>query len=308
MIVDAALLIGLCAAGIRLSISIAFAALGEMVAQRAGVLNVGIEGIMLVAAFLSALGAVWTGSPWGGLLLALLGSVSLAVLHGFFAVVLRVDQVVSGIALVILGLGLSGVGYRLTIGAAPVAISAFAAVDFGPLSRLPVIGPILFGHSVLVYLCFALVPILAYAMRRTALGLELRAVGENASAADAAGINVGSRRIGAVLFGGAMAGLGGAYLAIAQIDAFVENMVAGRGFIAIACVVFGRWRPIGVFAAALCFGIVEAAQIRFQTWFPDIPYEFFVMLPYGAAVIALMFVARGSRMPKELGKPFHRPR
>jgi ABC-type uncharacterized transport system permease subunit len=301
---DAALLVGLLAAGIRLSMAIAFAALGETVGQRAGVLNVGIEGIMLVGAFLAALGSVWTGSPWGGTALAILGGIAMASVHGIFAVVLRVDQIVSGIALVVLGLGLSGFGYRLTIGAAPVPIPAFQPFALGPFAKLPVLGPILFDHTPLVYLSVASAAAIAFVMQRTALGLELRAIGENPAAADAAGINVAARRFSAVLFGGAMAGLGGAYLAIAQINSFVENMVLGRGFIAIACVVFGRWHPIGVLAAALAFGLAEASQIRFQTWYPNVPYQFFIMLPYVLAVVALIFVARGSAMPKALAKPF----
>src|SRR5579883_746364 len=301
---DVGLLIGLFASGIRLSMAIGFAALGETVSQRAGVINVGIEGIMLLGAFLAALGAVWTGSPWGGVALAILGGVALAAIHGLFAVVLRADQIVSGIALVVLGLGLSGFGYRLTIGAAPVEIPSFQSLPLGPLAKIPFIGPILFDQAALVYLAAGTAVILAFVLRRTALGLELRAIGENPSAADAAGIDVTSRRFLAVLFGGAMAGLGGAYLAIAQINAFVENMVLGRGFIAIACVVFGRWHPLRVLAAAVAFGLAEAAQIRFQTWYPKVPYQFFVMLPYVLAVVALIFSARGSAVPRALGKPF----
>jgi len=301
---DIVILVGVLSAGIRLSMAIAFAALGETVAQRAGVLNVGIEGIMLLGAFLSVLGSVWTGSPWGGVALAMLGGLALAAIHGFFAIVLRVDQIVSGIALVVLGLGFSGFGYRLTFVAGRASIPSFGPVPLGPLAELPIIGPVLFNQNVLVYLGVIIAIALAVALRRTGLGLELRAIGENPAAADAAGITVAARRFGAVLFGGAMAGLGGAYLAIGQIHSFVENMVAGRGFIAIACVVFGRWRPVGVLAAAIGFGIAEALEIRLQTWYPQIPYQFFVMLPYLLAVVALVFVARGSAMPKALGKPY----
>jgi ABC-type uncharacterized transport system permease subunit len=301
---DLAILVGVLSAGIRLSMAIAFAALGETVAQRAGVLNVGIEGIMLLGAFLSVLGAVWTGSPWGGVALAMLAGVALAAVHGFFAIVLRVDQIVSGIALVVLGLGLSGFGYRLTFGAGRAAIPFFEPLRLGPLADLPIVGPVLFDQTVLVYIGFAVAAALAVVLRRTGLGLELRAIGENPAAADAAGIAVAARRFGAVLFGGALAGLGGAYLAIGQIHSFVENMVAGRGFIAIACVVFGRWHPLGVLAAAIGFGMAEALEIRLQTWYPQIPYQFFVMLPYLLAVVALVFVARGSAMPRALGKAY----
>ena len=299
---------GLFAAAIRLSMSIAFAALGETVVQQSGVLNVGIEGIMLVGAFLAALGAVWTGSPWGGVGFAIVGGISLGAIHGVFGVILGADQIVSGIGLVVLGLGLSGFGYRLTIGAAPVAVPSFDPMPLGALAKLPVLGPVLFDHTVLVYINVVVTIVIAVVLRWTGLGLRLRAAGENPDAAEAGGVNVAVLRFGAVLFGGAMAGVGGAYLAIAQIHSFVDNMVLGRGFIAIACVVFGQWRPVRVVFAALAFGLAEAAQIRLQVWYPNIPYQFFVMLPYVLAVGALVFFARGSAMPKALGRPYLRAR
>jgi ABC-type uncharacterized transport system permease subunit len=301
---DTFLLAGLLAAGVRLAMSIGIAALGEAVGQRSGVLNVGVEGIMLVGAFLAALGALHSGSPWGGLALAFAGGILLGALHGWFAIVLRADQIVSGIALVVLGLGLSSFLFRLTMGAAPTSLPVFRALDLGPLSTIPLIGPMLFRQNILVYLTVALALIIWFVLGRTPLGLAIRACGENPDAAEAAGINVNAVRYGCVLFGGGMAGIGGAYLAIAQINSFVENMVVGRGFIAIACVVFGRWHPIGTLAAAIGFGLTEAAQIRLQTWYPDVPYQFFVMLPYLLAIGALVFMARSAALPRALGRPF----
>jgi simple sugar transport system permease protein len=301
---DALLIAGLLAAGIRLAMSIAITALGEVVGQRSGVLNIGVEGIMLFGAFLAALGAVKSGSPWAGLALAGLGGLLLGALHGWFAIVQRADQIVSGIAIVILGLGLSSFLFRLTMGAAPSALPAFRAVDLGALSALPLIGPVLFGQNLLAYLTVLFAIILWFVVSRTPLGLAIRACGENPEAAEAAGIKVNAVRFGCVLFSGAMAGIGGAYLAIAQINSFVENMVVGRGFIAIACVVFGRWHPLGALAAALGFGITEAAQIRLQTWYPQVPYQFFVMLPYLLAIVALVFMARSAALPRALGRAF----
>jgi len=295
---------GLAAAGIRLSISIAFAALGETVSQRAGVMNVGLEGIMLFSAFLAAAGAVYSGSPWGGVVLAILGGLLLAAVHGWVSIYLCANQIVSGLALVFLGAGLSGVGYRLTIGGAPVTIPSFPAVNFGPLREIPFIGPVFFSHTLLVYIAIALAIVLYLALPRTGWGLELRAAGENPHAADAAGINVNRYRLMAVLFGGAMAGLGGAFLVLAQVNAFVEGMVAGRGFIAIACVVFGGWNPLGVLIACMGFGLADALQIRLQTWYPGIPYQFFVMMPYGVALVALVIFASRSFGPAALGLPF----
>jgi len=298
------LIAGLLTAGIRLTMSIAIAALGELVGQRSGVLNVGVEGIMLLGSFLAALGSVQSGTPWGGLALACLGGAVLAALHGWFAIIQRADQIVSGIAIVVLGLGLSSFLFRITMGTAPTALPAFRALDLGPLTALPIIGPVLFGQNILAYLTVVIAAILWFILARTPLGLSIRACGENPESAEADGINVNAVRFGCVLFAGVMAGAGGAYLAIAQINSFVENMVVGRGFIAIACVVFGRWHPLWTLAAALGFGITEAAQIRLQIWYPEVPYQFFVMLPYVLAIGALVFMARSAALPRALGRPF----
>lgn len=295
---------GLFAAGIRLGVSIGFAALGEAVSERAGILNVGIEGIMLVGAFLAVFGAVATGSPWGGVALALLGGALLGALHGFFVITLRTDQVVCGIGIVILGLGLSSFLFRLTLGKAQYSVPAFCGLDLGPISKLPFVGPVLFSQNILVYVAVAATFLLAWVLRRSALGLEWRACGENPTALAAAGVSVTARRYQAVILGGAFAGLGGAYLAIAQINIFVENMVVGRGFIAIACVVFGRWHPVGVMIAALGFGLAEAAQIRLQTAYPDVPYQTFVAFPYVLAIVALVVLARGAANPRALGRSY----
>ena len=304
---DAIFFTGLLASMLRFATPIMFAALGEAVAQRAGVLNVGLEGIMLVGAFLAALGAWWTGTPWGGLLLAVAGGGLLAALHAFVSITLRADQIISGIALIVLGLGISGYGYRLTLGSMspPPAIPSFSPIDLGGLSEMPIIGPMLFGQHLLVYGAVTAAVLMHVMIYRSRWGLNIRAVGESPDAANATGIRVQTTRYACVIFGGAMAGLGGAYLSIAQLSGFVENMVSGRGFIAIACVVFGRWSPLGAMAAAIFFGLAEAAQIRLQSLNPDIPFQFFVMLPYVLAVVALVFMARSSHMPNALGQPFH---
>lgn len=297
-------MIGLLAAGLRLSISIAFAALGETVSERAGVMNVGLEGIMLFSAFLAAFGAVYTGSPWGGVVLAVAGGLALAAVHGVVSIYFCANQIVSGLSLLFLGAGLSGVGYRLTIGTQPVLIPSFSIQDLGALKHIPFAGPVLFNHTLLVYVAIAMAVLLFFALPRTGWGLELRACGENPQAADAAGINVNRYRMAAVLFGGAMAGMGGAFLVLAQVNAFVEGMVAGRGFIALACVVFGGWNPLGVFVACMGFGLADALQIRLQTWYPDIPYQFFVMVPYAVALLALVVFTRRAISPAALGQPF----
>lgn len=299
--------IGLLASGVRFAMPILFAALGETVGQRAGVLNVGLEGIMLVGAFVAVLFAVLTGSPWGGLVAAIAGGAAMGLLHGVFCVRLKVDQIVSGIALILLGLGLSGFGYRLaTASGALGPVPGFQRLDLGPLRDVPVLGPVLFNHHALVYIGIAAAVALAWMFARTGLGLTIRAVGENPKAADSAGIDVDRVRMAACAFGGAMAGIGGAFLSTAQLAGFVENMVSGRGFIAIACVVFARWNPLAAVGVALAFGMAEAAQIRLQALYPGVPYQAFVILPYVLALAGLVAAARAAHLPAALAKPYRK--
>jgi simple sugar transport system permease protein len=261
---------------------------------------------MVMGAFIAAVGAVWTGSPWVGLVLAILAGGALGAVHAFFCVTLRVDQIVAGVGMIVLCLGLSGFAFRITLGAErmPPPVPTFSRLDFGGLAQLEVIGPILFNHHLLVYLGIAAAFALYWLVQRTTWGLEVRAIGESPEAADSVGVPVNRLRYAACIAGGAFAGIGGAYLSVAQLGSFVDNMVAGRGFIAVACVVFGRWNPIGVMSAALFFGLADAAQIRLQTLNPDIPYQFFVMMPYALAVVALVFFAGRGGLPRALGVPF----
>jgi simple sugar transport system permease protein len=177
-------------------------------------------------------------------------------------------------------------------------------LDLGALSRLEFVGPILFNQPALIYVGLAAAPLLYWFLYRTSWGLEIRAVGENPAAADSAGVDVVGIRYASVLFGGAMAAIGGAYLSVVALAGFVEDMVAGRGFIAIACVVFGRWNPLAVMLAALFFGMADSAQIRLQALNPDVPYQFFVMMPYALAVVFLVFFAGRAQLPAALAQPF----
>ncbi len=303
---DSIFWIGMLAGTVRLATPILLAALGETVNQRAGVMNVGIEGSMLMGAFFAALGAVHTGTPWGGLVAGIIAGTMLSAIHAWMSITLKVDQIVSGIAMVVLGLGLTGFGFRITLGATSpaVAVPQFERLSFAGLAELPWIGPIVFHHHAPVYLGLVAALAVWWFLKYTERGLEIRAAGENPEAAVAVGIDVAALRYGCTLFGGAMAGAGGAFLAIAQLSGFVENMVSGRGFIAIACVVFGRWNPAGVVLASLFFGMADAAQIRLQTLNPDIPYQFFVVMPYALAIVSLVFLAGSARMPAALGIPF----
>ncbi len=306
---DEIFFVGLIAGAFRLGTPILFAALGETVSQRSGVLNVGIEGIMLVGAFTGVWGAFVSGSAWVGLLVAMIAGVAMAAVHAFLCLRLHLDQIVAGIGLTVLGLGLSGFGNRLVFAAGrATSTPVFDQLDLGWLSKIDFIGPAFFQHHALVYVALALALATWWFLSRTGWGLVIRGVGEDPVAANAAGINVIWTRTACVLWGGALAGAGGAYLSVAQIGSFVENMVAGRGFIAIACVVYGRWNPLGVLLATLFFGAADAAQIRLQPLFPGVPYQFFVMLPYVLAVGALVFLSRRSRLPAGLARPYAPPR
>jgi general nucleoside transport system permease protein len=292
-LIDLLLISGLLAASIRLGMAIGLAAIGEAASEQSGIFNIGIEGIMLVAAFVAAWGSVRSGSPWLGVLLAMLIGLVLAGFHALAVLVLEIDQFVSGIGMVIFGFGFSSFAARLTIGANPTAVPGLAALDLGALSHIPIIGPILFAQSPLAYFAVALAIATGWVLKRTALGLEIRACGENAAVAEAMAIPVKTRQTACILFGGLTAGLGGAYLSVVQVNAFVEGMVAGRGFLAVACVMLGRRRPLAGFVVALGFGLAEATQIRLQTLYPDLPYQFLVMLPYIAAIAALV-IGHGS--------------
>jgi simple sugar transport system permease protein len=285
---DQLLLVGIIAAGIRLGMAIGLAAIGEAASERSGVFNIGIEGIMLSAAFIAAWGSVRTGSPWLGIVFAMLIGLLLASFHALMVLGLGVNQFISGIGMVIFGFGFSSFAARLTIGAKPTSVPGLPAVDFGPLSQIPVIGPILFGQSPLAYIALALALVTGWVINRTAFGLEIRACGLSGDVARALAIPVKTRQAACILFGGITAGLGGAYLSVVQVNAFVEGMVAGRGFLAVACVMLGRKRPLIALLASLGFGLAEATQIRLQTLYPGLPYQFLVILPYLAAIVALV--------------------
>lgn len=285
---DLLLVTALLAATIRLGMAIGLASIGEAAAERSGIFNIGIEGIMLSAAFAAAWGSVRSGSPWLGVGCAVIVGLVLAGVHTLLVLVLRADQFISGIGMVIFGLGFSSFVARLTIGAHPTAVPGLHPLDLGPISHIPLIGPVLFAQSPLAYLAVVLAIVTGWVLNRTAFGLEVRASGDSPEVAETLAIPVRLRQTTCVLFGGVTAGLGGAYLSVAQVNAFVDNMVAGRGFLAVACVMLGRRRPLAAFIAALGFGLAEATQIRLQTRYPDLPYQFLVILPYIAAIVALI--------------------
>jgi simple sugar transport system permease protein len=286
-----------------------FAATGELVAERAGVLNLGVEGMMVVGAIGAFATLVATGSFLLALIAAMAASALLAALFGLLVLNLRSNQVASGLALTMFGLGLSAL---LGQGYSGITVPAFPRLDLPLLSDLPVIGRLLFAHDLLLYLSIALVGGVAYVLARTRLGLILRAVGENHDAAHAIGYPVILVRYGAVAFGGALAGLGGAYLSLVQIPIWAERMTAGRGWIALALVVFAAWRPWRLLAGAYLFGGISVLQLHSQAFGVEIDAALLSTLPYLATILVLVMISHdkmraGLTAPACLGKPFHAP-
>lgn len=290
-------------AAVRLGAPLALAALGEAITERSGVINVGLEGSIIAGALASALGALAWGAPAGVGVGAAAGA-AVAAVFALFALGLRADQIITGTAVTMGGLGFTAVAYESRFGATGTALTlpTLAAVPVPGLARAPVVGPALFAQAPTAYLAYALAPLLWLYLHRTAWGLELRAAGEEPAAAAAAGVRVVRTRVLATLFGGLLGGVAGAHLALAHTGTFSEGMSAGRGFIAIAVVVLGRWDPIGVLAAALLFGAASALQFFLQTLGLALPYQIFLALPYLLTLLALAGRVGRARAPAGLGR------
>ncbi len=299
---EAGALVGFLAASVRVATPLLFAAIGETVTERAGVINLGLEGAMLAGALASALGA--SGGAWAGVAAAALAGAAVAAVFAGWVVGARVNQIIAGTAVTLACVGLTGTIYRQAYGAGGPGLSL---LTLGPLpmpglSRIPVLGPALFAQPALTYVSLALVPIVWWMLYRTRVGLALRATGEASDLARAAGVPVGRLRFWATVFGGALAGLGGASLVLAQVGTFAEKMTAGRGYVAIAIVVLGRWHPAGVALAALLFGAATALQYLFQSLGLAVPYQFFLMLPYVLTLLALAGAVGRVEAPAGLAK------
>lgn len=293
------------AAMIRLATPYIFAALGETFSQRSGVLNLGVDGIMLMGAFGAFYAVYETGNLLLGVVVALLIGSVMGFAMAFISVTLQAQQGISGIGLYLFGLGFSELLFQELIGT-PRSVAGFPRIHFPYLSDIPTIGQIFFNHNFLVYVAFALVPITSYILNRTTFGLMIRAVGQNPEAADAMGVNVARIRYMSVTIGGMLAGLAGASLSIALIKTFQQNLTGGMGFIAVALVYFGAWRPFGVLAGALLFSFVNALQLQINVINADIPAEFAVMAPYVITILALVLASGRAEKPTALTKPFQR--
>ncbi len=314
-------LIALLTAGIRLAVPVLLAVLGEIITERAGVLNLGLEGIMAVGG-LAGFGAAYylenslmpggngVMPAWLGLLAGMLAGALMGLLMAFLSITLRAEQVISGITLVLLGVGLSDYLYREGLSSMTARVTGMAVYPIPLLSRIPVVGDILFKHTPPVYLTAFLVLGVWWFLFKTTWGLKIRSTGENPSASDTSGVSVEATRYVATILGAALVGLGGAVLTVVQLKLYREGIMSGRGWIAVALVIFARWRPGLALLGALLFGIADSLQYRIQALDQvgrgagTIPYEFLLMLPYILTILALLVRVRRGDQPSELGRPY----
>ena len=300
--------VGFFAALIRIATPLIFATIGELFAERAGILNLGIEGIMMLSAMTGFSAAYFSGSLWLGVAAAMATGMLAGLLMGLLTVSLGLSQHVSGIGVTLLCSGLSFYFYRLIFGqpSSIPKITAFAPLPIPGLASIPILGPILFDHFSLVYLAFLLVPAAAWVLRSTPWGLNLRTVGENPHAAFTAGVSVIRVRYQALVLAGALMGLAGAFLSMAQYNAYTFGVISGRGWVCIALVVFGQWNPWKSAAGALLFAFIDALQLRLQASAFNLPYEVFLMMPFVLTIVGMALVSRNAKAPAALLVPFRK--
>lgn len=295
------------AASLRIATPLIFGVLGALICERAGVLNLGIEGIFVVGA-MSGWMAVWLGAGlWGGVLVAALSGAGFGLLHAILTVPLGLSQHVSGLGITLFATSVSYFTYRTALPnvSSPPRIEPFRALDVPLLSDLPFFGPVLFQQTALTWLAFLMVGLVWYVMNRTALGVAIQAVGDNPDSVDAQGLSVYGLRIGAIVAGSALMALGGAFLTMSAFDAFFFGMVNGRGWVCIALVIFASWRPGKALFGALLFGAFDALQVRLQTEMGAlVPGQIFLMVPYILSIIALVIAARSADYPRALLTPW----
>ncbi len=298
-------LVGILASGIRLATPYLYASLGETFGQRSGVLNLGVEGQMLLGAFAAFYVTYTTGNLFFGVLAALVVGALMGLAMAFVTVNLQAEQGISGIGFYLFGLGMSDLLFQKLLGTVET-VSGFPALHIPFLSDIPIIGEIFFQQGLLVYIAYLLVPLSWFILHKTTLGLKIRAVGENPQAADSLGVNVAAVRYFTIIQGGALSGLAGASLSIGLLNVFQQNMTSGQGFIAVALVYFGGWRPVGVLLGALLFSMVNALQLWIQVLGIQIPSDFAVMMPYVLTILALVVAVQRVRPPRALSKTFER--
>ncbi len=299
--------VSLLGGAIALAVPLVFGALGGVLGERAGVVNIAIEAQLLFGAFAAAIAASLTGSPWAGLLAAMVAGALIALILGLFAITYLVDQVIVGVVLNVLVIGLTNFLFRQVLTPHADALNSpdrFRSVPIPVLGEIPLIGPILFRQTALVYVLYAAVALVAFALYRTRWGLRVRAVGEHPMAADTVGIKVNRTRYRTVLLAGAIAGMGGAYFSLVAVAGFNREMTGGAGFIALAAVIFGKWDPIRATLAALLFGFASNLQGVLSAIGSPVPSQFMLMLPYLVTILAVAGLVGRSRPPAADGVPY----
>ena len=307
-ILTLAFLTGVLAAALRMATPILFATLGEIIGERAGVLNLGIEGTMLMGAMTGFTVALKTSSLWLGVAAAAGVGMLFGLIMAVLVVYLGLSQHVSGLGLTLFATGLAMFIYRLVFGSPvlPPTVEPFRPLALPLLSRIPVLGPALFNQYALVYLSWLLIPAVSILLFRTRAGLRIRTVGENPLAADTVGIHVHRTRAASLVAGGALMGIGGAFLTLAHQNMFLMDVVGGRGWIAIAMVIFGNWSPVKGALGALLFGLLDGLQLRLQALGFHVPFHVFLIIPYVVTVLAMISVSRKASAPAGLLKPYRR--
>ena len=297
-------------AAIRIASPLIFAAMGELICERAGVLNLGIEGIMVVGAFAGWLTVYLGGGLWFGVAVAMLSGMAFGLIHGLLTVPFGLSQHVVGLGITLLATSLTYYCYRLALPevTSPPKIEAFQPLEIPLLSDIPILGQALFNQTPLTYLAFVVALVVALTLYRTPLGLALRAAGENPAAVEAQGLSVTAIRMGAVMVGSGLMAVGGAFLTMSAFNSFFFEMVNGRGWICIALVVFGSWKPGKTLLGAILFAAFDALQIRVQQTplGADIPYQYFLMAPYILSILALVVMSRRAQVPAALMVPFNK--
>lgn len=298
-------IVGILTSAIRLATPYLFAAIGESIGQSSGVVNLGVDGVMLISAYAAFFVALNTGSLWLGLLAAIIVGLLMGLLMSFISVTLKAEQGISGIGLYMFGLGLSSLLFKTTIGTVKT-IAGFEVIKIPLLGDLPIVGQIFFQQNLLVYGAFLLVPLAWWFLEKTTWGLKIKSVGQNPAAADSLGVNVNGVRYFSVCLGSILAGVAGASLSIGLLNLFQDNLTAGMGFIAVALVYFGGWKPLGILGGAMLFSTVNALQLWMQVLGVKLPSDVAVMLPYLLTIAALAVAVNRGQQPAALNKPFER--
>ncbi|MDO4917773.1 MAG: ABC transporter permease [Rothia sp. (in: high G+C Gram-positive bacteria)] len=300
-------LVNLLSGALALSIPMIFGSMGGLLCERSGIVNIAIEGQLLFGAFTAVLVGSMTQNPWAGLLAAMVGGVLVSLILAIFSIKYLVDQTIVGVVVNVLVSGLTGFLFSRVLQEDAAHLNSapkLPSFEIPVLSQIPVVGPVLFNQSVLVYLMYIVVALIWFALNKTKWGLRTRAVGEHPKAADTLGVNVNRLRFTNVLWAGAVAGMGGAFFTLVSVSSFNQNMTAGQGYIALAALIFGRWKPMGALFASLLFGFSLQMQFILSILGTSIPAEFLAMLPYVITILAVAGVVGRSRGPAASGKPY----